>query len=72
VWFIFSPCQRKKILTAQYFLQRLSNPITQNEMEEIMKKTNSMLSFANTEVNINVDFTANVNLGKRGGGGSNM
>jgi hypothetical protein len=35
-----------------------------------MKKTNSMLSFVNTEVSINIDFTANVNLGKRGGGGA--
>jgi hypothetical protein len=37
-----------------------------------MKKTDSMLSFFNTEVNINIDFTTNVNLGKRGGGGSNI
>jgi prepilin-type N-terminal cleavage/methylation domain-containing protein len=29
-----------------------------------------MLSFVNAEVNINIDFTANVNLGKRGGGGA--
>ncbi|MDR1053277.1 MAG: type II secretion system GspH family protein, partial [Planctomycetaceae bacterium] len=34
-----------------------------------MKKTDSMLSFLNAEVSINIDFTANVNLGKRGGGG---
>jgi hypothetical protein len=37
-----------------------------------MKKTNSISSFVNIEVNINIDFTANVNLGKQGGGGSNM
>jgi hypothetical protein len=42
------------------------------EMEEIMKKTNSMLSFFNAEVNVNIDVTANVNLGKRGGGGTNI
>jgi prepilin-type N-terminal cleavage/methylation domain-containing protein len=35
-----------------------------------MKKTDQMLSFVNAEVNINIDFTANVNLGKRGGGGA--
>jgi hypothetical protein len=34
-----------------------------------MKKTDQMLSFVNAEVNVNIDFTANVNLGKRGGGG---
>jgi prepilin-type N-terminal cleavage/methylation domain-containing protein/prepilin-type processing-associated H-X9-DG protein len=38
-------------------------------MEEKMKKTNSMSSFLTAEVNINIDFTANVNLGKQGGGG---
>jgi hypothetical protein len=37
-----------------------------------MKKTNSMLSLLDIEVNINVDFTTNVNLGKQGGGGSNI
>jgi hypothetical protein len=37
-----------------------------------MKKTNSMLSFVNAKVNVDIDFTANVNLGKQGGGGSNM
>jgi hypothetical protein len=41
-------------------------------MEEKMKKTDSMLSFLSAEVNINIDVTANVNLGKQGGGGSNM
>ncbi|MDR1142119.1 MAG: hypothetical protein LBL62_10525 [Planctomycetaceae bacterium] len=34
-----------------------------------MKKTNSISSFLSTKVNINIDVTANVNLGKRGGGG---
>jgi hypothetical protein len=41
-------------------------------MEEKMKKTDSMLSFFNAEVSVNIDFTANVNLGKRGGGGATM
>jgi hypothetical protein len=40
-------------------------------MEEIMKKTDSMLSFCSAEVNIDINFTANVNLGKMGGGGGN-
>ncbi|MDR1052870.1 MAG: hypothetical protein LBL39_01735 [Planctomycetaceae bacterium] len=34
-----------------------------------MKKTDQMLSFFNAEVNVNIDFAANVNLGKQGGGG---
>ncbi|MDR1289646.1 MAG: hypothetical protein LBK06_00445 [Planctomycetaceae bacterium] len=33
-----------------------------------MKKTDSMLSFLSAEVNINIDLTTNVNLGKQGGG----
>jgi hypothetical protein len=37
-----------------------------------MKKTDQMLSFVNTEVSINIDFTANVNLGKMGGGGATI
>jgi hypothetical protein len=37
-----------------------------------MKKTDSMLSFFDTEVNVNIDFAANVNLGKRGGGGATI
>jgi hypothetical protein len=37
-----------------------------------MKKTDSMLSFFNTEVNINIDFTTNVKIGKRGGGGATV
>jgi hypothetical protein len=37
-----------------------------------MKKTDSMLSFLNAEVNVNIDLTANVNLGKQGGGGAVM
>jgi hypothetical protein len=41
-------------------------------MEAKMKKTNEKLSFLNAEVRINIDVTANVNLGKQGGGGSNM
>jgi hypothetical protein len=36
-------------------------------MEEKMRKTDSMLSFVNAEVNINIDLTANINLGKQGG-----
>jgi hypothetical protein len=40
-------------------------------MEEKMKKTDSMLSFLNAEVNVNIDFMANVNLDKMGGGGGN-
>jgi hypothetical protein len=53
-------------------LQRLSNPITNNEMEEIMKKTDKKSGLLRVEVSVNIDFTANVNLGKRGGGGTNM
>jgi hypothetical protein len=37
-----------------------------------MRKTNSMLGLFNTEVNVNIDFVTNVNLGKQGGGGSIM
>jgi hypothetical protein len=37
-----------------------------------MKKTDQMLSFFNAEVSVNVDFTANINLDKRRGGGGNM
>jgi hypothetical protein len=44
----------------------------QKEMEENMKKFDSMLSFVNAKVNVDIDFTANVNLGRQGGGGSNM
>jgi hypothetical protein len=40
-------------------------------MEEKMKKTNSMSSFLTAEVNVSIDFTANVNLDKMGGGGGN-
>jgi prepilin-type N-terminal cleavage/methylation domain-containing protein/prepilin-type processing-associated H-X9-DG protein len=39
-------------------------------MEEKMRKTDQMLSFFNTEVNVNIDFTTNVKIGKRGGGGA--
>jgi hypothetical protein len=46
--------------------------ITRIKWRRIMKKTDSMLSFLNAEVNVNIDFTANVNLGKRGGGGAVM
>jgi hypothetical protein len=37
-----------------------------------MKKTDSMLSFFDAEVNINIDFAANVNLDKMGGGGATI
>ncbi|MDR1269196.1 MAG: hypothetical protein LBK82_06700 [Planctomycetaceae bacterium] len=37
-----------------------------------MKKTDSMLSFFNVEVSVSIDFMANVNLGKRGGGGDRV
>jgi hypothetical protein len=37
-----------------------------------MRKTDSMLGFLNAEVNVDIDFTANVKLVKMGGGGSNM
>jgi hypothetical protein len=53
-------------------LQRLSNPVTNNEMEEKMKKTNSMSSFFNAEVNASIDFAANVNLGNGGVGGATV
>jgi hypothetical protein len=41
-------------------------------MEEKMKKTDSMLSFFDTEVSVNIDFATNVNLGKQGGGGAKI
>jgi hypothetical protein len=73
VRFIFFVLSAKEFfLIAQYFLQRLSNPKTKIRMEEKMKKTNSMLSFLNAEVNVNIDVTANVKLVKMGGGGSNI
>jgi hypothetical protein len=53
-------------------LQRLSNPVTQNEMEEKMKKTSTKSGLVGLEVSVNIDFTASVNLGKQGGGGSNI
>jgi hypothetical protein len=34
-----------------------------------MRMTSLMSSFLGLEVNVNIDFTTNVNLGKRGGGG---
>jgi hypothetical protein len=42
----------------------------QIEMEEKMKKTDSMLSLLDLEVNTNIDFATNVKIGKRGGGGA--
>jgi hypothetical protein len=33
-----------------------------------MKKTNSMSSLFNTEVNVNIGFTTNVKIGRGGGG----
>jgi hypothetical protein len=44
----------------------------QIEMEEKMKKTDSMLSLLDLEVNVNIDLTANVKIGKRGGGGATI
>jgi hypothetical protein len=41
---------------------------TNIEMEEKMKKTDSMLSFLSAEVNVNIDVVANVKIGKGGGG----
>jgi prepilin-type N-terminal cleavage/methylation domain-containing protein len=38
-------------------------------MEEKMRKTDSMLGLFNVEVNVNIDVTTNVNLGRQGGGG---
>jgi prepilin-type N-terminal cleavage/methylation domain-containing protein/prepilin-type processing-associated H-X9-DG protein len=66
----FSPCQRRKFFDRAIIFCNVYQIQKQNEMEEIMKKTNSMSSFLNAEVNINIDFTANVNLGKMGGGGA--
>jgi hypothetical protein len=54
------------------FLQRLSNPVTQNEMEEKMKKTSTKSGFLCVEVSVNIGLTTNVNLGKQGGGGANI
>jgi hypothetical protein len=36
-----------------------------------MKKSNLVSNF-NTEVNVNIDFAANVKIGKQGGGGGVM
>jgi hypothetical protein len=41
------------------------------EMEEKMKKTDLVLSLVNAEIDVNIDVTTNVNLGKTGGGGAN-
>jgi hypothetical protein len=38
-------------------------------MEEKMKKMNLVPDFVGIEINTAIDFRANVNLGKRGGGG---
>jgi hypothetical protein len=40
-------------------------------MEEKMKKTDLVLSLVNAKVNVSIDVTTNVNLGKTGGGGGN-
>jgi hypothetical protein len=53
-------------------LQHLSIPQTNIEMEEKMKKTDQKSGLLYIEVSVDIDFTANVNLGKQGGGGSNM
>jgi hypothetical protein len=37
-----------------------------------MKKTSSMFSFLGLEVSASIDFVANVNLGKQGGGGATV
>jgi hypothetical protein len=44
----------------------------QKEMEEKMKKFDSMLSFCNAEPHIAIEVTTNVKLVKMGGGGSNI
>jgi hypothetical protein len=37
-----------------------------------MKKTDRKSGLLRIEVNVNIDFMANVNLGKRGGGGATV
>jgi hypothetical protein len=37
-----------------------------------MKKTDQKSGLLHVEVSVDIDFTTNVNLGKQGGGGSNM
>jgi hypothetical protein len=37
-----------------------------------MKKTDKKSGLLSVEVSVDIDFTANVNLGKRGGGGANI
>jgi hypothetical protein len=37
-----------------------------------MKKTDKKSGLLCVEVSVDIDFTTNVNLGKQGGGGSNM
>jgi hypothetical protein len=37
-----------------------------------MKKTDQKSGLLHVEVNMNIDVTTNVNLGKRGGGGTNI
>jgi hypothetical protein len=37
-----------------------------------MKKTDKKSGLLHVEINVDIDFATNVNLGKRGGGGANM
>jgi hypothetical protein len=46
--------------------------ITRIRMEEKMRMTSLMSSLFGLEVSVNIDFMANVKIGKRGGGGATI
>jgi hypothetical protein len=64
----FALSTKRKIFDRTIFFATFIKSNTKIRMEEKMKMT----SFFSFEVNVNIDLTANVNLGKQGGGGSIM
>jgi hypothetical protein len=56
-------------ITVSIIFVTFINSIKQKELEDKMKKIDSMLSLRNAEINVNIDVRTNVKLGKRGGGG---
>jgi hypothetical protein len=54
------------------FLQTFIKSSNKIEMEEKMKKTDLVSSLVKAEINVDIDVTANVNLGNTGGGGANI
>jgi hypothetical protein len=59
-------------ITASIIFESLSNPLTNLMEEKIMKKTNPTYDLLNAEISRVFDFTANVKIGKQGGGGANI